>query len=199
MGCQYISDVSAGLRQLLWMSPGCARQTEYRRRSLTPGPTGKPRRGSPTTRLMGHQMGYCQSTATWTMEEKISKSTRTAFTHMPLKAIRAAGETPPLRTSKRRTDTYPAGLPPRPGKIKAVRSYRHRSLEVWGRCGGRFLATPGSKGPESACPGGARESVKLRGLRHLIKTRLPRRRGVNQRRKAPSAASMARFGGCVVL
>ena len=133
---RYISDVMDGTRRLLRMLPDSVRKTEYRRKSLPPGPRGQPRWEFPTTWLMGHHTGYCLSIAIPKMEEKVAKSPWKAALHQPAKQLRAAGEASSpkdtavadsLPTGK--ATPYPPGMPLRPDEIQRARGHLPKSLE----------------------------------------------------------------------
>ena len=92
MPYRYVSDVMGGVRRLIRMLQGNVRETEYRRKSLSPGPQGRPRWEFPTTWLMGRQTGYWRAISIPKMEDEISKAAWTAVLRDPVNHLRASGE-----------------------------------------------------------------------------------------------------------
>ena len=74
MAYRYVSEVMDGARRLIRILPGNVRETEYRRKAISPCAHGQPRREFPTTWLTDRHTGYWNSIAIPKMEDRISKS-----------------------------------------------------------------------------------------------------------------------------
>ena len=112
--------------------PDIARKTDFRRKALSPNPSGSVLWEYPTVWLMEHSAGSWQSAVLPKLEERVSRSTWKAILSPSLDKDRnrAAGEDEYKNQFRLTTEAYPAGIPLRAEEIKASRNSRPRSTET---------------------------------------------------------------------
>ena len=121
MTYRYIAEVKDGTRRMMRMLNDGARETDFRRRALTPASTGKVMWEYPTVWLMGHDTGYWETMVVPKLEERVARSSWKMILGKPTDNSRAAGEKDDVwgdtsgwkERGKKDTkyDAYPAGIP----------------------------------------------------------------------------------------
>ena len=71
MSFRYVAGIKDGTRRKMRMLPDISRKTDFRRKALSPNPSGNVLWGYPTVWLMEHSAGFWQSVVLPKLEERV--------------------------------------------------------------------------------------------------------------------------------